>query len=57
VQGEELVWRGEVQVPPGEWTVESKGLDVKVRPSLQFSLFRVDWTRLSSSCSTLSTAI
>lgn len=35
-QGEELVWRGEIQVPPGEWTVESKGLDVKVRPSLQF---------------------
>ncbi|BGO90355.1 hypothetical protein NBRC10512_001785 [Rhodotorula toruloides] len=29
LQGERLVWRGEVQVPQGDWTVESKGLDVK----------------------------
>ncbi|BGP69127.1 hypothetical protein NBRC10513v2_002465 [Rhodotorula toruloides] len=29
VQGEVVVWRGEVQVPQGDWTVESKGLDVK----------------------------
>ncbi|BGP23523.1 hypothetical protein Rt10032_c02g0740 [Rhodotorula toruloides] len=29
VRGEELVWKGQVQVPQGDWTVESKGLDVK----------------------------
>ncbi|BGP30835.1 hypothetical protein JCM10296v2_002593 [Rhodotorula toruloides] len=29
MQGEQVVWRGEVQVPQGDWTVESKGLDVK----------------------------